>query len=112
LPSSVAMVATAQVLEQTHKAKKVLMTGLALPSQMRRYIKDGTVKQFSIWNMANLGYLSYWVTYNLHTHKITGKPGETFTAGALGKRTVGPEGVISVGKPAVISAKNIDQFNF
>lgn len=112
LPSSVAMVATAQVLEQTHKAKKVLMTGLALPSQMRRYVQDGTVKQFSIWNMANLGYLSYWVTYNLHTGKLKAKPGTSFKAGDLGMRTVGPQGVISVGKPAIIDKKNIGQFNF
>ena len=112
LPSSVAMVSTAQVLEQTHKAGKVLMTGLALPSQMRGYVKDGTVKQFAIWNMTNLGYLSYWVTYALHTGKITGAPGETFTAGRLGSRTVGPDGVVSVGTPLIIDSSNIDQFHF
>lgn len=112
MPSSVAMVAVAQVLEQTHKAGKVMMTGLALPSQMIHYIQDKTVKQFSIWNMSNLGYLAYWVTYELHVRKITGAVGETFVAGDLGPRTVGPGGVISVGSPAIISAANISQFHF
>ena len=112
LPSSVAMVSTAQVLEQTGKSGKVAMTGLALPSQMKGYVKDGTVKHFAIWNMANLGYLSYWLTYNIHTGKIKGTPGETFTAGTLGKRTIGPQGIVSVGAPLEIDASNISQFNF
>ena len=112
LPSSVAMVSTAQVLEQTGKAGKVAMTGLALPSQMKGYVKDGTVKSFAIWNMADLGYLSYWVTNGIHNGTIKGVEGETFTAGRLGSRTVGKDGEITVGDPAEINASNIDQFNF
>ena len=112
LPSSVAMVSTAQVLEQTGKAGKVAITGLALPSQMKGYVKDGTVKNFAIWNMANLGYLSYWVTDAIHTGKIKGTVGETFTAGRLGPRTIGKDGEITVGEPAEINASNIDTFNF
>ena len=112
MPSSVAMVAVAQVLEQTHKAGKIMMTGLALPSQMIHYIQDKTVKQFSIWNMSNLGYLAYWVTYELHVGKLTGAVGESFVAGTLGRRVIGPGGVISVGNPAIISAANISHFHF
>ena len=112
LPSSVAMVSTAQVLDQTGKAGKVAMTGLALPSQMKGYIKSGTVKSFAIWNMTDLGYLSYWVTDAIHKGKLKGTEGETFTAGRLGERTVGKEGVIPVGDPLQIDAASIDKYDF
>ena len=112
LPSSVAMVATAQVLKQTKKSGKVLMTGLALPSQMKGYVKDGTVKQFALWNMSDLGYLAYWVTYGIHAGTIKGTVGETFPAGRLGPRTIDKGGVISVGKPTVFDASNINPFSF
>ena len=37
---------------------KVALTGLGTPNQMREYVKDGTVKEFALWNPADLGYLA------------------------------------------------------
>jgi rhamnose transport system substrate-binding protein len=48
----------------------------------------------------------------LSSGQITGKEGETFKAGDMGEYTIGKDGVISLGKPTVFNAKNIDQFNF
>ena len=44
--------------------------------------------------------------------KITGKQGETFTAGELGSYTVGEKGEILLGKPTCFNKDNIDQFDF
>jgi rhamnose transport system substrate-binding protein len=44
--------------------------------------------------------------------KITGKQGDTFTAGSLGSYTVGANGAVLLGKPTVFDNSNIDQFNF
>ena len=44
--------------------------------------------------------------------KLSLKEGETFTAGDMGEYTIGKDGVISLGKPTVFDAKNIDQYNF
>ena len=43
---------------------------------------------------------------------LTGKQGETFTAGKLGPYTVGADGTVLLGPPFVFNADNIDQFDF
>lgn len=111
-PTSVGIVSAAQVLEQTGKAKKVALTGLATPNSMKKYIKDGTAKNFALWNVKDLGYLTYYVCALELQGKLTGKQGETFTAGRLGKFTVGAGGQVLLGPPFVFNASNIDQFNF
>ncbi|WP_295124949.1 rhamnose ABC transporter substrate-binding protein [uncultured Leifsonia sp.] len=111
-PTSVGIVSAAQVLEQTGKAGKIELTGLATPNSMRKYVKDGTAKNFALWNLKDLGYLTYYAAALELQGKITGKKGETFTAGRLGHYTVGADGVVVLGKPFVYDAKNIDQFHF
>ena len=41
------------------------LTGLGLPSQMKAYVKDGTVKQFELWNPTDLGYLAGYAAASL-----------------------------------------------
>jgi rhamnose transport system substrate-binding protein len=111
-PTSVGIVAAAQVLEQTGKAGKVALTGLGTPNDMKKYVKDGTCKEFALWNVKDLGYLSYYVAALLAQGKLKGQPGDKFTAGRLGSYTVGTDGVVVLGPPFVFNASNIDQFNF
>src|SRR6185437_8156145 len=58
-PTTVGISTAAQYLS-THKniAAKVALTGLGLPSQMKSYVHDGTVKAFELWNPSELGYLA------------------------------------------------------
>ena len=56
---------------------------------MREYVKDGTVKEFALWNPADLGYLAAYATKALITGEIKGDEGDKFTAGKLGEYTVG-----------------------
>jgi rhamnose transport system substrate-binding protein len=79
---------------------------------MRQYVKDGTVKGFELWNVNDLGYLAYYAAAALVQGKITGKQGDTFSAGSLGTFTVGANGTVLLGKPYVFDSTNIDQFNF
>ena len=44
-----------------------------------------------LWNPANLGYLAAYAAVNLASKKITNAAGQTFTAGKLGKYTVGAD---------------------
>jgi rhamnose transport system substrate-binding protein len=111
-PTTVGISAAAQVLEQTGKASKVQLTGLGTPNLMRKYVKDGTCKEFALWNVKDLGYLAYYTAALIVQGKIKGQAGETFTAGRLGKYTVGADGVILLGPPFVFKADNIDQLNF
>jgi len=111
-PTTVGIAAAAQVLEQTGKAGKVALTGLGTPNDMRKYVKDGTVKEFALWNVKDLGYLAYYVAALMVQGKLAGRSGDKFTAGRLGGYTVGADGVILLGPPFVFNSSNIDQFNF
>ncbi len=111
-PTTVGISAAAQVLEQTGKAGKVQLTGLGTPNLMRKFVKDGTCKQFALWNVKDLGYLAYYTAALMVQGKIKGQPGEKFTAGRLGDYTIGADGVILLGPPYVFKADNIDQLNF
>ena len=60
----------------------------ACPNQMRKYVKKGCAKKFGLWNERDFGYLAAYVAHLVLDGKLTGKIGQTFTAGRLGKRTV------------------------
>jgi rhamnose transport system substrate-binding protein len=111
-PTTVGISAAAQVLKQTGKAGKVQLTGLGTPNLMRAFVKDGTCKEFALWNVKDLGYLAYYTAALLVQGKIKGNPGDKFTAGRLGDYTIDSNGVVLLGPPFVFKADNIDQLNF
>jgi rhamnose transport system substrate-binding protein len=111
-PTTVGIAAAARYLSGSSYKGKVQLTGLGTPNQMREYVKDGTVKSFALWNPADLGYLAAYTGGALASGIITGKEGETFTAGKLGEYTVGANGEVLLGDPFEFNADNIDEFNF
>jgi rhamnose transport system substrate-binding protein len=111
-PTTVGIAAAAKVLEDTKKAGKVQLTGLGTPNQMRAFVKDGTCKEFALWNVKDLGYLSYYTAALLVQGKIKGTAGETFTAGRLGSYTIDANTTVLLGPPFVFKLDNIDQLNF
>jgi len=111
-PTSVGIAAAARYISTSPYKGKVVLTGLGTPNQLREFVKDGTIKEFELWSPADLGYLAAYTAAQLCSGNIQGKEGETFSAGKLGNRTVGKDGVVLLGPPTVFNAENIDQFNF
>lgn len=111
-PTTVGIAAAARYLKTAGLSGKIALTGLGTPNSLRSYVKDGTIQGFELWDVGHLGYLAYYAAALLIQGKITGKEGETFTAGSLGKYTIGANGVVLLGPPTVFNAQNIDQFNF
>jgi rhamnose transport system substrate-binding protein len=111
-PTTVGVSAAARAIESVNKGGKVALTGLGTPNLMRKFVKDGTVQQFALWKPADLGYLAYYAAVALLQSKITGQPGQSFDAGKLGTKTIGPNSVVLLGPPTVFDKTNIDQFNF
>jgi rhamnose transport system substrate-binding protein len=111
-PTTVGIAAAAAVLDTSKYRGKVMLTGLGTPDEMKKYVKDGTVKSFELWNPADLGYLAAYAAVELASGSITGAAGQTFTAGKLGKFTVGADNTILLGAPYVFNAANINNFNF
>src|SRR5262249_24120574 len=110
-PTTVGISSAAQFLD-THKQYKgkVALTGLGLPSQMKKYVLDGTVSQFALWNPENLGYLAGYAVASIASGLIKGNVGEKFKAGKLGPYTIvkGPDGKpqVILGPPFVFDKSN------
>ncbi|MPZ84939.1 MAG: rhamnose ABC transporter substrate-binding protein [Actinophytocola sp.] len=111
-PTTVGIAAASRYVSSSNYKGKVAITGLGTPNQMREYIKDGTVKEFALWNPADIGYLAAYAGVGLVSGQITGKEGEKFTAGKLGDYTIGKDGEIVLGPPTVFDPSNIDDFDF
>jgi rhamnose transport system substrate-binding protein len=107
-PTTVGIAAAAQYLSGSQYKGKVALTGLGLPSQMKAYVKDGTVKTFGLWDPAMLGYLGVYAAANVAS-KID--IGGGFEAG--GKQyKLEDKNQVTVGPPQEFTAQNIDSFNF
>jgi rhamnose transport system substrate-binding protein len=116
-PTTVGISTAAQYLD-THKSllKTLTLTGLGLPSQMRPYVEDGTVKAFELWNPGNLGYLAGYAAASLASG-LKLQAGATFKAGKLGTYKILPPAAgtglsVVLGPPTVFDKANINQFNF
>jgi len=111
-PTTVGIAAAARYVSASKYKGKVAVTGLGTPNQMRKFVKDGTVTKFELWDPKNLGYLASYAAASLASGRISGKQGETFAAGKLGKRTIGKDGEIILGPPTVFTKDNIDDYHF
>jgi rhamnose transport system substrate-binding protein len=111
-PTTVGILAAAEVVDTPQWKGKVLVTGLGTPDEMKKYVTDGVTPEFILWNPANLGYLAAYAAVEFASKKINGATGQTFTAGKLGKYTVGSDHTILLGPPTVFDSSNVNNFNF
>jgi rhamnose transport system substrate-binding protein len=111
-PTTVGILAAAQVVDTAKYRGKVAVTGLGTPDSLKKYVADGTVQAFELWNPANLGFLAAYAAVELASKKITNAAGQSFTAGKLGSFTVGADRTILLGPPFVFNKSNISSFNF
>jgi len=111
-PTTVGIVAAAGVLDTAQYRGKVALTGLGTPLSMKKFVDDGTVTAFELWDPAKLGYLAAYAAVNLASKTITAASGQTFTAGKLGSFTIGSGNSVLLGPPQVFDKANIAQFNF
>ena len=111
-PTTVGIAAAARYLSSSKYKGKVQLTGLGTPNQMRKFVKDGTVQAFELWDPGKLGELAGYAAAALASGKIQGKPGESFDAGDMGSKQIGAQNTVLLGPPTVFNKANIDQFNF
>jgi rhamnose transport system substrate-binding protein len=112
-PTTVGIVAAAQVVKAANKTGTVFVTGLGTPKGMVDFVKGGQTKEFALWDVTALGYLAYAVAVDLANGTIKGNAGDTFTVPSLnsGKPyTIGANSVVVLGPPFVFNSANIDQY--
>jgi rhamnose transport system substrate-binding protein len=111
-PTTVAVAAAAQVLQQQKLCSKYVLTGLGDPSQMKTYVTSGCVKQFALWNFSTEGTVAMCAMHSVLSGAVTGKAGQSFTCGSRGKFVVAAGGVVTAGPAEVFSKANLQDFTF
>jgi len=112
-PTTVGILAAAQVVKQAAKSDSVKVTGLGFPHDMKPFVEDGTSPVYGLWNVPDLGYLAYMVAAKLVSGEITGKEGETFSVPGLNDDkpyTIGKDGVVILGPAFRFDSTNLDVF--
>jgi rhamnose transport system substrate-binding protein len=112
-PTTVGIVAAAQVVESKSLIGKVFVTGLGTPKGMQAFVKTGSSPEFALWNVTDLGYLAYATAVQLISGTIKGSAGETYTVAKVNKGapyTIGADSVVVLGPPFVFNKDNIDQY--
>lgn len=112
-PTTVGIAAAGKVVTDKGLKGQVAVTGLGLPSEMAEYIESGVCEGMFLWNPIDVGYLAGFTAYALVNGDITGKDGDTFTAGRLGEKTVitvGDGTEIMLGSPYEFNAENIAEW--
>jgi ABC-type sugar transport system substrate-binding protein len=109
--TSVAVPAAAEAVrqEKQHRELDIKVGGVSTPRDMRDYVKDGTVKEFILWNPIDLGYLAVYVA-DLKRKGQMPNDG-TIQAGRLGEIKVKDREVL-LGEPVRFNKDNVDKFDF
>ena len=110
--SAVSAPAAEQAIINAGKSGQVFATGVALPSSVRDFIKEGHSKAFMMWDPAELGYIATVAAYQLATDEITAEEGTVIDAGEAGTYEVLKDGEVQYNKPLMFTAENIDDFDF
>jgi rhamnose transport system substrate-binding protein len=114
-PTCPGLPAVARALESVHKAGVVKVSGNCVPSISGKYMLDGTIQGFYLWDPIKLGYVTYYAAKYLAEGKIQGKVGDSFTITSgkwPGKYEIDSTGQIITGEPLQFTRDNINDYNF
>jgi len=89
---------------------KVFVTGISVPSLMKPYVENGSVKSFVLWNPVNLGYLTVWAGLQLAEGKDFQEVNNVPTLGEI--KYDASKKMLLLGPPTVFDKSNVDKFNF
>jgi rhamnose transport system substrate-binding protein len=114
-PTCPGLPAVARALESVNKAGVVKVSGNCVPSITGKYMLDGTIEGFYLWDPIKLGYVTYYAAKYLAEGKIAGKAGDSFTITNgkwPGKYEIDSTGQIITGQPLQFTPENIKDYNF
>jgi ABC-type sugar transport system substrate-binding protein len=107
---SPAVPGAAEAVKQAGKEGQVKVIGLGLPSENKRYVKEGVTPAVVLWKVSDLGYLAVEAATADARGQLT-PDAKSFTAGKLGPLEIKGSDII-LGKPFAFDKENIDQFDF
>ncbi len=78
--------ASNKAIQDTGRTGKVYSTGMALPSTMETFLRDGVNKQFALWSPYWFGYMSAYLAIKIHNKEIKVQDGNVVEVPNIGKR--------------------------
>jgi rhamnose transport system substrate-binding protein len=109
-PTTVGVVAAAQVVTDRGLIGKVNVTGLALPSEFKQFIDNGASQAVALWNPIDLGYSAVMIAHQLVTGEATAEPGATISIGRVGQITLDETNSAAMAAPFQFDKTNIEEF--
>ena len=110
-PTTVGVVAAAQVVTDQNLIGKINVTGLALPSEFKKFIDNGSSQAVALWNPIDLGYSAVQIAHQLATKKVEAKPGATISIGRVGSITLDDTNSAAMAAPFQFDKTNIEEFS-
>ncbi|MBI1331731.1 MAG: substrate-binding domain-containing protein [Armatimonadetes bacterium] len=119
-PTSVGFAAAAQVLENSGMypggAKAVnggiYLTGLSTPNQLKKFVQNGTITAFQLWQPKDMGYLAGYLGTAAKEKKIELKFGAEVTGPKGDKLKLDDKGVVFAGDLLTFDKSNIDKYDY
>ncbi len=109
-PTTVGVVAAAQVVTDQNLIGKINVTGLALPSEFKQFIDNGASQAVALWNPIDLGYSAVYLANDL----VKGEeatPGATLSIGRVGEVTLDDTNSAAMAAPFQFDKSNIEEFS-
>lgn len=112
-PTCPGLPAVARALESVNKGKGAIkLAGLCVPSITAKYMLDGTIGAFYLWDPVKLGYITFYAAKYFAEGKIHGNPGDSFAIEKgkwPGKYTIGQNHEIVTGQPLQFTEGNLKE---
>ncbi|KKB76455.1 ABC transporter substrate-binding protein [Devosia soli] len=109
-PTTVGVVAAAQVVTDQNLIGKINVTGLALPSEFKQFIDNGASQAVALWNPIDLGYSAVYLANDLIKGEEA-KPGAVFSIGKVGEVTLDDTNSAAMAAPFQFDKTNIEEFS-
>jgi len=109
-PTTVGVVAAAQVVTDQGLIGKINVTGLALPSEFKQFIDNGASQAVALWNPIDLGYSAVYLANDL-VKGDEAKPGATLSIGRVGEVTLDDTNSAAMAAPFQFDKSNIEEFS-
>jgi len=110
-PTTVGVVAAAQVVTDAGLIGKVNVTGLALPSEFKKFIDNGSSQAVALWNPIDLGYSAIFLAHDIAVKKMAAKEGSKLSIGKVGEVTLDANNSAAMAPPFTFDKKNIEEFS-
>jgi rhamnose transport system substrate-binding protein len=111
-PTTIGLTAAAQAIVAAGKKGKIILDGLGDPNEMRKYLANGTLKDFQLWDPVDEGIVSGYILYE-SLKGTTVKRGGKITVPGYGTLVVSSDGSVYAQNTLTTFTKaNVGQFNF